>query len=162
MELAERTLAALMIDEPDDNPLGVEVGIRVPEARVEGWVVEISVRVPTKALALIPDRNTHAGQLTIFATAGKLGSELAPVMKARVPVRFSDEDLETALKQQVEYVFELSTPQDPGRVSVTVRDEFGPTESTITSGVTAPEDLGSDRGRRAPSETSQLKSGMEE
>ena len=150
VELAERTLAALMIDEPDDNPLGVEISIRVPEARVEGWVVEISVRVPTGALALIPDRDTHAGQLTIFATAGKLGSELAPVMKARVPLRFSDQDLETALKQKVEYVFELDTPRDPGRVSVTVRDEFGPTESTLTSGVTPPEDLGTDRGRRAP------------
>ena len=138
VELAERTLAALMIDENQDqeNPLEVAIDVEVPEARVEGWVLEISVQVPTKQLTLIPDRGTHMGQLTILATAGRLGQELAPVMKARVPVRFADEDLQVALKQKVEYVLKLSSPHDPGRVSVTVRDELGPTESTITRVVT--------------------------
>lgn len=150
VELAERTLAALMIGEDSVNPLDVEIGVRVPEARVEGWVLEISVRVPTNQLVLVPDRETHIGQLTIFATAGKLGSELAPVMKARVPVRFADDDLPTALAQRIEYVFELRTPQDPGRVSVTVRDDLGPTESTVTAAVTQLPSVDPDPARPAP------------
>lgn len=150
VELAERTLAALMIEKDETNPLEVELGIRVPEARVEGWVLEIAVRVPTRQLTLIPDRETHVGQLTLFATAGQLGNEFAPVMKAKVPVRFADADLETALGQKIEYVFELRTPHDPGRVSVTVRDELGPTESTVTRRVTQVPEMAPDPTRPAP------------
>ncbi|MEM6796390.1 MAG: VWA domain-containing protein [Acidobacteriota bacterium] len=138
VEIAERTLAALMIAEDGRNPLAVEAEVKVPTATPEGWVLEVAVRLPTRSLTLVPDRKTHLGQLSIFATAGRLGQDLAPVMKARLPVRFAESDLEVALQQHVEYVFQLKSPVDPGRLAVTVRDEFGPVEATVTRPVVGP------------------------
>ncbi|MCG8459931.1 MAG: VWA domain-containing protein [Holophagales bacterium] len=150
VELAERTLAALMVDEPPAGELDVQLAVRVPQARVEGWVLEVTVRVPTSQLVLVPDRETHLGQLSIFATAGQLGSDFAPVMKAKLPLRFASADVELARERPLQYVFELRTPRDPGRLAVTVRDELGPTEATVTADVAAVPELVEEPTHRPP------------
>lgn len=134
IELAERTQSALLMaaSNSEHNDLNIELELYAPEARVEDWVLNLAVRVPMSKLTLIPDRGTHLGRLTLFAAAGRLGGTLTPVMKSELPVRIADGDLQTALGRRAEYIFTLRTPKDPGRVAVTVRDELGPTEATVS------------------------------
>lgn len=139
VELAERTLAYLMIDSPSANPLGVEVDVSAPEARAEDWRLNLKVKVPLAELVLVPDRGSHSGSLLIVATAGALERGFAPVMQARVPVRLSNRDLLTALGRMAEYELELRVPKDPGRVSITVRDEYAPLDSSVIAEVGKPD-----------------------
>ena len=131
IELAERTQSALLMESTPSNELDLELELFAPEARVEDWVLNIAVRIPMDKITMIPDRGRHVGKLTLFATAGRLGGALSSVMKAELPVRIADEDLELARSQKAEYVFSLRSPRDPGRVAVTVRDELGPVEATV-------------------------------
>lgn len=135
VESAERTLAHLMMDTPPENPLGVSLEVGAPEARAEDWRLTVKIKVPLAELVLIPDRRSHSGKLSILATAGALGQGFAPVMQTAVPVRLSNRDLLTALGREAEYELELRVPKDPGKVSVTVRDEYAPAESTVIAEV---------------------------
>lgn len=135
VESAERTLAHLMMDTPSANPLGVSLEVGAPEARAEDWRLRLKIKVPLSELVLIPDRRSHSGKLSILATAGALGQGFAPVMQTSVPVRLANSDLLTALGREAEYELELRVPEDPGRVAVTVRDEYAPAESTVTAEV---------------------------
>ncbi len=139
MELAERTLSHLMVDTAAKNPLGITVEVGAPEARAEDWRLQIKIMVPLSELVLVPDRRSHSGRLSIYATAGGLGQGFAPIMQTMVPVRLSNSNLLTALGRQAEYELDLRVPKDPQRVAVTVRDEYGPVESTITAAVGMPE-----------------------
>lgn len=138
LELAERTLSHLMIESLPKNPLGVSVEVGAPEARAEDWRLRVKIMVPLSQLVLVPDRRSHSGRLSIFATAGVLGEGFAPIMQTEVPVRLNNRDLLTALGRQAEYELDLRVPKDPGRVAVTVRDEFAPAESTVTAEVGKP------------------------
>ena len=144
MELAEKTLSHLMVDSATENPLGISVEVGAPEARAEDWRLQIKIMVPLSELVLVPDRRSHSGQLSIYATAGGLGQGFAPIMQTKVPVRLSNNNLLTAMGRQAEYELDLRVPQDPQRVSVTVRDEYGPVESTVTAAVGLPEWLPED------------------
>ena len=138
MELAARTLSHLMIETETENPLGIAIDVGAPEARAEDWRLKVKVRIPLAQLVLVPDRRSHSGQLAIYATAGTLEEGFAPILQAIVPVRLNNGDLLTALGREAEYELDLRVPEDPGRVAVTVLDEFAATESTVTASVGKP------------------------
>ncbi|MEM6795726.1 MAG: VWA domain-containing protein [Acidobacteriota bacterium] len=136
---ADRPVAALSVGEGLENPLGVEVEIGTPAQREGGaWWVPVAVRVPLGELALLPERGSHAGRLSIFVTAGGFDSGVSPVSKAIVPVRVRNQDLLTALGRQVDYRGEVPLPAPRTRVAVTVRDELEARSSTAVHEVVKP------------------------
>lgn len=136
-EQIQRTVSALALgldlDDSDDNPLGVEIA--AGEARVGddgGLRVPISVKVPMSNLALVPDRQAHAGRLSIYVAVGDLERGVG-LEKAVVPVRIANRDLLTAFGRKVDYRLEVSAPTAAKRLAVTVRDDFRPERSTVTT-----------------------------
>lgn len=132
-EQVERTVSALAMNLDSVNPLEIEVLAGLPRAADDGGVrVPISVKVPMSKLALVPDRQAHAGRLSIYVAVGGLDRG-ARLEKAVVPVRIVNRDLLTAFGRTVDYRLEVSGPAAAERLAVTVRDDFRPARSTVTT-----------------------------
>ncbi len=128
---AERTQAALLLEEME-NPLAIEVAPgEARPAKKGAWTVPVSVSVPLARLALVADGRVHAGRLSIYATSGGI-DHVGSVVKAVVPVRIANQDLLTSLGRRVAFQMELILP-GPERIAVTVRDDFRPLWSTATA-----------------------------
>lgn len=133
-ETREQTLAALAMDVSAANPLEIEVaaGEPVPGGDGEAASLPLSVKVPMAGLALVPDQQAHAGRLSIYVAVGDLGREVA-MAKSEVPVRIPNRDLLTAFGRTVDYRLQVAAPPGAQRVAVTVRDEYRPSDSTVTA-----------------------------
>lgn len=128
-ESVERTVAALLLEDPE-NPLAVEVTAGEPQpASRRGVRVPLAITVPLARLALVADGRAHAGRLSIFVTSGGSDRGAASVRKAVVPVRIANDELLTSLGRRVEYKMELELRASE-RIAVTVRDDFRPRIST--------------------------------
>lgn len=132
-EQVERTVSALAMRLESVNPLEIEVLAGEPRTAEDGGLlVPLSVKVPMSKLALIPDRQAHAGRLSIYVAVGGL-ERGARLEKAVVPVRIANRDLLTAFGRTVDYRLEVSGPPAAERLAVTVRDDFRPALSTVTT-----------------------------
>ena len=98
----------------------------------------VVIEVPLARLALVPDRRSHAGRLSIIFAGVDLHRGLGPVRKVVVPVPVANQDLLTALGRRMQYRLELELPADARRVAVTVRDDFRPMESTMSAAIRVP------------------------
>lgn len=160
-ELAQRTVAALMLGDGLDNPLDAEIELGSPRLADDedsgsgssdasgddagpGRVLPLTIRLPMARLALVPDQQAHAGRLAIFATVGDLGGEIAPVSKTVVPVRVRNSDLLTALGRGVDVNLQLRLPEGARQVAVTVRDELRPADSTLVASIAPPAAIAGD------------------
>ena len=133
---AERTVAALLLEETD-NPLRIALDAgEATEAGKDGLRVPVSVSLPLASLALVADGRVHTGRLSIFAASGGL-DRVGSVVKAVVPVRIANRDLLTSLGRRVAYELELTLPTDQHRIAVTVRDDFRPQSSTAMTSLLA-------------------------
>ncbi len=86
VEAADRTISALLLTgttQPLANPLelSLELGASRP-GEGDRLVLPLLVKVPVGRLALLAEKWAHRGQMSIFFTAGSLGTGTEPVRRA--------------------------------------------------------------------------------
>jgi len=137
----DKTLSDLMADQLHSaltldvaaNPLGVRVepleSDRVKRGR---YRLRLLARVPIGGLMLVPQAGEHLGRISAWvAVANELGGT-SEVHGRRLPVRIPDEQLATALAQDVGYALDIVVGGGRQRVAVLVRDEIALVTSTVT------------------------------
>ena len=130
-ELAQRTLSALVSASPMPNPLGADVTVNMADHREKESLLTVSVRLPAARLTLLDEGDRHTGRLWIYAVGARLGDKPSPVVRAPVTLTFRPDQIPPAPEQQVEYQMQVSVPAGADRLAISVRDDFGPTESTV-------------------------------
>ncbi len=130
--MAEQTRAALLFGF-QDNPLGVavEVGAPVKGERRGTSELPLTIMLPLSQVVLVPQGPVHEGRLTIHVAAVDEEGRSSPVSSVEVPVRVPNEQLLTALSQQLAYRTRLAVRTARQKIAVSVRDELGHQSSTV-------------------------------
>lgn len=135
-EAADRTLSALLLADGRPalaNPLALELVVEPirPQGQGQGdgdgMLLPLVIRLPVAKVGLAAEEREHRGQLSLFITAGAAGRGAAPVQKAVVPIRLSNDDLPAAFSRRLEYRLEVPVPAGVETVAVSVRDDLAPT-----------------------------------
>jgi VWFA-related protein len=129
--MVERTRAALLFGW-QDNPLGVGVELGSPTAGKgkDATELPLTVTMPMSGVVLLPQGAFHEGRLTVFLAASDRGGGGSPVTEIALPVRVPNDQLLTALGQQLGYRTRLAVRAHQ-RLAVSVRDELANVGSTV-------------------------------
>ncbi len=129
--LAERTLAMLMYG-TGDNPLDISVSTEAPELRNDGAaVLPIQVRIPLSRVALIPQGDSHTGQLSIFVTTKDEAGNPRPVQKLPFHIQIPADKFDQAMEQRAEYRLPLLVRPGDQQVALGVADDRSTVVSTL-------------------------------
>ena len=147
--MAGVALSALMID-PAPNPL--ELTWQVDGAATTGEAgleLPVTVRVPAKGLALVPDGELWRGRLRVFLVGEDAGHHLTPMREAVLPVAVPAAVLAGDGNPLVTYHGAVPAKPDTVRVAVTAFDEVADVGASVTAPVeiTAPPTPGAGGGR---------------
>lgn len=130
-ELAQRTLSALVAGSPMANPLNADVTVNMADHRADESILTLSVSLPLAKVALLDEGDRHTGRLWIYAVGARLGGKPSPVVRAPVVLSLKPDQIPAQPEQRVEYQLQVTVPAGSDRLAVSVRDDFGPTESTV-------------------------------
>lgn len=129
--LAERTLAVLLYG-TGDNPLDVSVTTEAPSLRNDGAaVLPIKVRIPLSQVALIPEGESHTGNISIFVTTKDEAGNPRPVQKLPFHIQIPNEKFEEAMSQRAEYTLPLVVRPGDQQVALGVADDRSTVLSTL-------------------------------
>ena len=147
--MAGVALSALMID-PAPNPL--ELTWQVDGAATTGEAgleLPVTVRLPAKRLALVPDGELWRGRLRVFLVGEDAGHHLTPMREAVLPVTVPAVVLAGDGNPLVTYHGAVPAKPDTVRVAVTAFDEVADVGASVTAPVeiTAPPTPGAGGGR---------------
>ena len=81
----------------------------------------ISVQLPVASLAIVPQGESHAAQVSLFFAAHD-----GRVRKATFPLTLGNAEILDAMGRVADYRLELEMPPGPGKIVVGVRDDFDP------------------------------------
>jgi len=133
---ADRALDALLATAAlggGENAMGVTVETGEPRKAPRGRhsLVPVAVRVPLRAIALLPEGSAQNGRLR-FTFALRDPSDRVVQLEPR-PLAFSvpNADLAAALRQVVSMSVEVPVGNGPHRLAVGVHDEIGDARSTL-------------------------------
>ncbi len=116
-----------------ENAMGVTVETGEPRKAPRGRhsLVPVSVKVPLRAIALLPEGSAQSGRLR-FTFALRDASDRVVQLEPR-PLAFSvpNADLAAALRQVVSMSVEVPLGTGPHRLAVGVHDEIGDARSTL-------------------------------
>ncbi|HSM50742.1 MAG TPA: VWA domain-containing protein, partial [Thermoanaerobaculia bacterium] len=133
---ADRALDALLATAAlggGENAMGVTVETGEPRKAQRGRhsLVPVVVKVPLRAIALLPEANAQSGRLR-FTFALRDPSDRVVQLEPR-PLAFSvpNADLAAALRQVVSMSVEVPVGSGPHRLAVGVHDEIGDARSTL-------------------------------
>lgn len=130
-ELAQRTLSALITEQALANPLRADVVVQRVDQREGEAYLTLMVKVPMEGLAFLDQGDQQKGMLWIYATGAQLGKKPAPVVRTPVALNIPTSKLDIARGQRLEYELKIALPAGANRLAVSVRDDYGPTESTL-------------------------------
>ncbi len=133
--MAGVALSALMID-PAPNPL--ELTWQVDGAATTGEAgleLPVTVRVPAKRLAMVPDGELWRGRLRVFLVGEDAGHHLTPMREAVLPVRVPAAVLDGEGNPLVTYHGAVPAKPDTVRVAVTAFDEVAGIGASVTAPV---------------------------
>jgi VWFA-related protein len=147
--MAGVALSALMID-PAPNPL--ELTWQVDGAATTGEAgleLPVTVRLPAKRLALVPDGELWRGRLRVFLVGEDAGHHLTPMREAVLPVTVPAAVLDGEGNPLVTYHGAVPAKPDTVRVAVTAFDEVADVGASVTAPVeiAAPPTPGAGGGR---------------
>jgi VWFA-related protein len=130
-KLQERTLATLLTD-ITENPLDVRVELDKAERQKDGtFVVPVFIKVPIARLALLPQGETHLGQLSIAVIARNRFGELSPPALGEVPIQIENSEMLSAITGLAGYRLQLRVSAGEQRLAIGVRDEIAGGDSTL-------------------------------
>lgn len=148
-EMADRTIAALVLDR-GDNPL--EVRIELGEERRRGrhrYDVPVVVKVPASRLALIPDGASHRGALSVYVAARDDRGWMSPPRRSTLPVVIGNDRLFAALTHEVTARLDLELRGGEGELAVLVRDDVAGVASVLNLSLAVGDAVGDEAGDEA-------------
>ncbi len=129
----ERNLSALLHNS-GSNSLDIDVSVGKPLRRDSGtFSVPLVVDVPLGKLVLLPEGQTHRASVSIFLAAKDLDDRITAPVKRQFPITVPDDKLATAMGQNVRFIFEMLMTRGPQTVAVSVRDDLGQVEATVSA-----------------------------
>lgn len=136
--MTERTLSALLLDVAA-NPLNVrlELGQEVKEKR--HYQLPVVVKIPVSSITLVPQENAHHGRLSIFIVVQGESGNLSEPQRLEFPITIPNENLLTAMSQDIGYAIDLQLRGGDAKLAVGVRDDLAAVESTVNLNVSVGE-----------------------
>ncbi|HEX2644372.1 MAG TPA: VWA domain-containing protein [Thermoanaerobaculia bacterium] len=133
--LNHQTMAALLFEAGNDNPLGVELLVDGERAAPQPGKREVSLLVtfPMAKLVLLPQDQFHEGKVTVMVGARDDQGRTSDLLQVNVPVRVPNAQMSQAQDQTVAYRATLLLRNIAHTLVVSVRDEYGNVDSTITA-----------------------------
>jgi VWFA-related protein len=137
--IADRTFASLYL-ELEQNPLGVSVEFGRPEKEGrDRFKLPLLVRVPLRAVTLLPNGAEHRGQLEIFLVVEDEHG-VSELQRVPYPIAFPTAQLAEALGRDAGYGAVLRLRRGLPTVAVGVWDRLGGGESFVQKQVIVEED----------------------
>lgn len=135
--MRDRVLAALHNAALDSSfQLGAELGKPMKISR-KTQTAPLDIRIPIKALTLLPQANKHSGAFTVYAiTGGKLG-DVSEVTKRTQTFDIPVGDLDRALAGHFTYRFDVIVNERTEQLAVGVLDEISKTYGLLTLPISA-------------------------
>jgi VWFA-related protein len=135
--LQDLTLSALHY-EIEENPLGMSLD-PVEEVQVGSnrYRVSVMVKVPFERLLLLPQGESHAGQVSAFVVAGDEKGRVSPFQRIELPIRVPNEQILQAVNGVAGYPLQLEMRKGRQRIAVGIRDRLARIDSTVCLDLTA-------------------------
>jgi VWFA-related protein len=128
-----RTLAAMVLG-VSQNPLEVALEFEEETKDKKGNpVVSLLVKFPMSKLVLLPQEHVHEGRIKVFVGARDGQGRTSPITEMPVPIRIPNDQLLTALGQTATFRVQVAVREGEQTIAVSVRDELGNSDSTITA-----------------------------
>jgi len=132
--VADRT-ESFLLQGWQSNPMGVQLQFAAPEKKKRRWRVPVLIRVPARAITLIPRDNEMVGRLQLFVAVrdgeGRV-SELTRLERdVRIPQAELDKQRTAGEVNDLGYAVELEMRPGPQSLVVGVWDEVGGGESYV-------------------------------
>lgn len=119
------------------NPLDASIDVGSQTRTDDGtYNVPIRVRIPIKAITLVPRPGLHEAQLQLYFSAIDEKGSKAPVAEMPLELRVPDESLELAMQDELTRVINLAMKPGPHKFVVGVRDEISEVRSILGRYVT--------------------------
>lgn len=145
----DRTLSALFLD-ATENPLGIAMDFGPPEKKGKNFLLPILIRVPFRALTLLPQGDLQQGRLQIFVAVRDEAGRVADLHQQPYPVSVTTAQAAQAGEQDIGYGATLAVRPGVAVVSVGVWDEVsGETSFLLDSVQVGKQRKGRDRQQRA-------------
>lgn len=115
------------------NPLGLELSFDPGRRREDGhYLVPVTVRVPLRALTLVPRGDGYEASAQLFLAAMDDRGWISEVQQTDLPVRVSQERLDGSLEEDYVYTVQLLLRAGEQKVAVGVRDQIAANNSFVT------------------------------
>lgn len=129
--MADATVATLLYG-TGSNSLAVTVATGKAQRRDDGnLLLPVELTVPLEEVALLPEGETHAGQLSIFVSTRDRQGLPRPVQKIPFHLRIPSEKIEQARQQAAGYTLPLLVRPGDRQVAIGIRDDVTRTTSTL-------------------------------
>jgi VWFA-related protein len=131
--MAARSLSGLLFNLAS-NPLGATISVK-PEGEGKGntYAMTVLVSIPLDKLLLQPQGEVHEGSVSLWLASLGPDNRVLQAKKQVFPIRIPNEKLLTAVGRFAGYTFRLNLRKGLNRFAVSVRDDLGETESTLTA-----------------------------
>lgn len=134
---ASRTLSAMVLG-VEQNPLDVALEFEDEVKDKKGnSVLSVLVKFPMAKLVLLPQEHVHEGRIKVFVGARDDQGRTSPITEVPVPIRIPNDQLLTALGQTATFRVQVAVRPGEQVIAVSVRDELGNADSTVTAKYTA-------------------------
>lgn len=131
-QATDRALAASWLGE-EENPLGVSLDVIGEEPRDDGSsLVTLTIVIPLRRLALVPQGAAHEGRLRILLVVRDDSGWQSPVREHEFPISVANQELAAAMSESARFTMGLVMHPGPQRVAVSVLDELGAVSSSTT------------------------------
>lgn len=123
------------------NQLGAGISVK-PEGHAKGdaYAVTVLVTIPLDKLVLQPRGDAHEASVSLWFASLEAGNRVSQLKKQVFEIRIPNDKLLTALGQAAGYTFRLNLRRGQHKVAVSLRDDLGEVEATLTADFSVGED----------------------
>ncbi len=131
--MADRTLASLLYDSGSN---GLDVGVAIgneERQKSDVYLVAVLVTVPIGRLALLPKADTREGSLSVWLADADKDERITPPTKHVFPLVFPETAFPDTAGRRLTYAFKFLMRPGAHKLAVSVRDDVGLVDSTVTA-----------------------------
>lgn len=132
--MADGTMAALFHGY-QKNGLGVGLEVGAQRPRADGFFeVPLSITVPIKNLALLPQNEQHSGRIRLYVAARDAEGGLSPVQDVPVPIDIPSSAMASLTEETYRYDLTMMMKRGSTRVAIGIHDEIGAETAFVFTG----------------------------
>lgn len=134
-QMRDGVLAALNFPY-SSNPLDLRLRFDRGDRRDDGhFLVPVTVRIPLRALTLVPRGEVYEANARLFLAARDDRGWVSEVQETQLPIRVERDDVPAALDRHWEYTVQILLRPGEQKVAVGLRDEIAANNSFVTGTV---------------------------